>query len=392
MKSLLYMAWRYLAHHRVKTVILIISMMLIVYIPVGLRVLIDQGERQLMTRAEATPLLVGARGSPLELALNSLYFTADVPETMAYGEVARVSATKLALPIPLYVRFRSRGDPIVGTTLDYFAFRTLEIESGGQMTRLGDCVLGAAVAGRRGLGPGDHIVSTTDNVFDLAGVYPLKMRITGVLAPADSPDDDAVFVDVKTAWIIEGLAHGHTDLARPEAVGGVLQREGNTITANASVVQYNEITDDNIDSFHFHGDVASYPITAIIAVPHDHRSATLLMGRFLAQDEPRQILQPTQVVDELLATILSVESFVIAALALVGVATLATAALVFLLSLRLRKRELETMFKIGGSRAAIGAIMATEIVSVFIAAMVLAAALTWLTGHFAAQAVRLFLL
>jgi len=35
-------------------------------------------------------------------------------------------------------------------------------------------------------------------------------------------DDLAVFVDVKTTWIIEGLAHGHQDLSRPEAAAGVL--------------------------------------------------------------------------------------------------------------------------------------------------------------------------
>ena len=78
----------------------------------------------------------------------------------------------------------------------------------------------------------------------------------------------AVFVDLKTAWIIEGLGHGHPDLAAPEAAAGVLSREENRITANASVLQYNEITEDNIDSFHFHGDPSGFPITALIAVPY----------------------------------------------------------------------------------------------------------------------------
>ncbi|MHC4590352.1 MAG: hypothetical protein ACYTAQ_13750, partial [Planctomycetota bacterium] len=60
MSSVLYMAWRYLAYHRYKTVVLLLSIALIVYIPVGLRVLVQQSERQLTARAEATPLLVGA--------------------------------------------------------------------------------------------------------------------------------------------------------------------------------------------------------------------------------------------------------------------------------------------------------------------------------------------
>jgi ABC-type antimicrobial peptide transport system permease subunit len=49
-----------------------------------------------------------------------------------------------------------------------------------------------------------------------------------------------------------------------------------------------------------------------------------------------------------------VQTFVIAAVVVVGISTLATAILVFMLSLRLRRREIETMRKIGGSRASIG--------------------------------------
>ena len=30
------------------------------------------------------------------------------------------------------------------------------------------------------------------------------MTVTGVLAPTGTPDDDAVLVDIKTAWVIEG--------------------------------------------------------------------------------------------------------------------------------------------------------------------------------------------
>ena len=59
--------------------------------------------------------------------------------------------------------------------------------------------------------------------------------------------------------MIEGLGHGHQDLADPEAASGVLRTEGDRIIANASVVQYNEITADNIDSFHFHGDLSAFP-------------------------------------------------------------------------------------------------------------------------------------
>jgi putative ABC transport system permease protein len=388
MSGVLYMAGRYLAYHKFKTAILVFAITLILYIPTGLRVLVSQSQQQLTARAAATPLLIGAKGSPLELVLNSLYSGADVPETMKHGEVARIRETGFAEPIPLYVRYRSQQDPIVGTTLDYFRFRNLSVADGGMMTRLGDCVLGAAVAKRRGIGPGGSVVSSPESVFDLAGVYPLKMHVTGVLAFSDSPDDEAIFVDLKTAWVIEGLAHGHQDLAQPEAVGQVLKKEGNVVVGNAAVVQFNEVTDDNIDSFHFHGDPESFPITAIIAVPPDQKSATLLMGRYQAVGQSHQIARPLSVMEELLGTILTIQSFVVAALVLVGIATLATAALVFLLSLRLRRREIETMVKIGGSRSRIAAVLVSEVVVVIGVSVALAAMLTWMTGAFGSDIIR----
>ena len=392
MKDTLYLAWRYLAHHRVKTAILVGSLTLITFLPVGLNVIVGQSARELTARAEATPLLIGAKGSPLELALNSLYFESETPALTTYSESVRVGESGLAEPIPLYVRFRSREHPIVGTTLEYFDFRGLEVASGRKMAVLGECVLGSRVAADLGVGPGETVVSSPESVFDLAGVYPLKMQVVGVLKPSYTADDGAIFVDLKTAWVIQGLVHGHQDMDAPEAASGVLKREGDTITANASVVQYNEITSDNVDSFHFHGGMDGYPISAIIAVPNDQKSGTILMGRYEASDDISQIVQPATVMNDLLGTILTIREFVVAALLLVAVATLATAALVFLLSLRLRRREIDTISKIGGSRLSIGTLLVSEIVAVLLAGVVLAGLLTLLTAQFGEGLIRALLL
>ena len=61
MLDVLYLAWRYLAYHRFKTAILVASVTLIIYLPIGLNVLVSQSAEQLTARAEATPLLVGAK-------------------------------------------------------------------------------------------------------------------------------------------------------------------------------------------------------------------------------------------------------------------------------------------------------------------------------------------
>ena len=392
MNGPLYLAWRYLLYHRVKTAILVTSIMLIVFLPVGLNVLVGQSAAELTARAEATPLLVGAKESALELVLNSLYFESDAPESTSYVQVPRMAQSGFADPIPLYVRFHARKHPIVGTTLEYFDFRGLRLAAGRRMAVLGECVVGARAAERLNVGPGDSVVSSPESVFDLAGVYPLKMRVVGVLAPSHTPDDLAVFVDLKTAWIIQGFGHGHQDLTSPGADAAVLSREGDRIVANASVVQYNEISKANIDSFHFHGDLANYPVTAVIALPHDEKSRVLLMGRYEAPDESQQIVRPRAVMSDLLTTILTVQSYVVAAILIVAVATLATAALVFLLSLRLRRREIETMVKIGGSRRSVAAVLSSEVVVVLALGVMLAGGLTLITSRFGSAAIRALLL
>ncbi len=381
MKGILYLAWRYLAYNRWKTTILVGSIMLIIYLPVGLNVVVEQSGEHLNARAQATPLIVGAKGSPLELTLNSLYFSLDTPELTTYGDASFIIESGLAEAIPMYVRFRSREQPIIGTSFEYFGFRGLELADGRMPAVLGETVVGAAAAEELGVGVGESVVSSPETAFDLAGVYPLRMQVVGVLAPSFTPDDDAVFVDIKTAWIIEGLGHGHQDLADPAAASAVLNRSEDNIVANASIVQYNEITEANMDSFHFHGDLDSYPLTGVIAVPNDEKSGVILMGRYL-DSETSQIVRPRDVVEELLDTILTIQQFIVVAVFIVAIATVATAALVFLLSLRLRQREIDTIAKIGGGRWHVASMLLAEIVIVLVLGGLFAAGLTVLTWEY----------
>jgi putative ABC transport system permease protein len=388
-KGVLYLAWRYLLWHRWKTAILVLAVTLVVYLPLGLQLVVQQTATDMTARADRSPLLLGSRGSPLELVLNSLYFSGGQPPPLTYGGVRALEYTDLAVGVPLYVRFHSQGFPIVGTSLDYFSFRGLEIAAGRKMVRLGEVVVGARVAEELGLAPGDSLISSPESVFDLAGVYPLKMTVAGVLAPAYNQDDGAIFTDLRTTWIIQGLGHGHQDLARPEAAAAVLKKEGDRIVANASLLQYNEITPDNIDSFHFHGSSDDNPLTAILPVPRDEKSRVLLLGRY--QGNPQlQLLEPRSVMDELLDTVFAVQRYVLVAMGLVGVATAAVVLLVFLLSLRARRAERDTLSRLGGARALVSGLMLAEIAIVLILSLALAALLTgatWIWGGALLQAV-----
>jgi putative ABC transport system permease protein len=376
-----YLAWRYILWHRWKTSIVVAAVTLVLYLPLGLQLVVEQTARDMNARADATPLVLGGRGSPLELVLNALYFAAEQPPGFNYGVVQELRESGLVNPVPLHIRYHSQGVPIVGTTLDYFEFRDLHIASGRQMATLGEAVLGARAAQELGIGVGDFVVSSPESVFDLAGVYPLKMPVVGILARAFSPDDEAIFVDLKSAWIIAGIGHGHQELTRPEAAAAVLKMESDRIVANASLVQYNEITADNIDSFHFHGDGADLPLTGILPVPVDEKARVLIQGRF-QQHEALQLLEPRAVIDQLLDTVFAVRRYVLVAMGLVALATGAVVVLVFLLSWRARRAEQETLHRLGGSRLAILSLMLAEIVFVLVVAVLVASLLVSLTHWF----------
>lgn len=292
MRDALYLAWRYLAFNRWKTAILVLAVTLIAYLPVGLNVLVEQSAAQLTARADSTPLIVGAKGSPLELALNALYFDGAIPPAMSYAEARAIRATGLARDIPIHSRFRVRTQPIVGTKPDYFTFRGLTVAEGRPFVTLGEAVLGAAAARALGVGVGDSVISSPETVFDLAGVYPLKMAVVGIFAPTMTADDDAVFVDLKTSWIMQGLGHGHQDLLSAGS-GALLSATDDELIANASLVQFNEITPANMGSFHFHGNDNDFPLTAVIVVPRDQKAGVLLQGRFEGDEFAGQVVRTT---------------------------------------------------------------------------------------------------
>ncbi|UCE89414.1 MAG: ABC transporter permease [Pseudomonadota bacterium] len=383
----LYIAWQYVIFNKVKTAVLVACVTLIASLPLALQLLLAESERQLLSRAVTTPLVAGARGSALDLVMNSLYFDDEIPELISMQASQQVMESGLADPIPLYIRFRARGFPVVGTTLDYFDFHGLGVGKGRMMAMLGECVIGASVAEHLGLGPGDSLVTSPENLFDLAGVYPLKMKVVGVLEPAHAPDDLGVFVDLKTAWVVQGLGHGHEDLARTRDTSVILKRTDQNVVANAKLIQFTEITEANIDSFHFHGDLPSYPVTALIAVPHDAKSGTLLRGRYL-EDREHQIVQPKAVVDGLLENIFRIKSVLDAVIMIVGLATVLAIVLVFSLSLRLRKGEINTIFKLGGSRLTIARLLGAEIAIIGIASALLCVGMLLVANHYSSELVR----
>jgi len=149
-----------------------------------------------------------------------------------------------------------------------------------------------------------------------------------------------------------------------------------------------ELTDD----FHFHGDSADFPITALIAVPNNKKDETLLMGRYISKDENSQIVRPVKVIRNLLAGIFKIKHFLDAVFIIVAVSTVLLLGLVIMLSLRLRQREISTMFKIGSSRFKISELLAFEILIVLLISICLSAILITITSNYVNEFIKLFII
>ena len=392
MSDLFYLSLQYIRYHKIKVLILTFAITLISWLPVAIQTIVDQTAEQLLSRADNTPLVIGAPGSPLELSLGSLYFRSQPPGTIKYNEVTKLLSTGYAQAIPLYFRFHAQDYPIVGTSPDYFNFRNHQRATGRHVALLGEAIIGAEVAQSMKLKVGDSVISSPESVFDIAGVYPLKMRVVGILKSSFSPDDKAIFVDIKTTWVIQGKGHGHQNLSDKKAMAQVLKKEGRNIVANASVRQYNEITSDNIDSFHFHGDISDHPLSAIIPVTKDKKSEALLLGVYREERDDVQIVRSQQVIKELLKTVFTVRDYIVVGITIVAIATGTIAILVFFLSLKLRQGERFTLARIGTGQLQIYFLMAIEIITVILLSGCLSALLILATNKFGIQLLQQLLI
>ena len=400
MKNALYLAWRSLLWHRGRSITILLSLAITIWLPVTVRLVLDQFRREISERANATPLVLGAKGSRIDLALHALYFDTLPPADTTMAEVESIdelsTENAAAYAIPLHVRYRTQSRPgiegavIVGTSPEYFEFRRLNVAAGQTISLLGDCVVGSTVATKMQLHPGDSILSAPRNAFNLAGDYPLKMKVVGVLAQSHSPDDDAVFTDVRTTWVIDGIGHGHQELNTQTDSQLLLKNDSDTgtVTANAAVLPYTEITANNIDSFHFHGEPASFPLTAILVVPETEKARTQILGRYSSSKATAQCLKPPEVIEELLSIVFRIEQLAWVCSIAAGIVTCLLLGLVINLSMRLRETEMQTMFRLGCSRTTIAMLHGSEIVILLCSASVLAGAAALLTLRFAASVLR----
>ena len=386
-----FLAWRYVCFHRWRTLLLLVCLTLTAVLPISIRLLVTTFEQSLWSRSEKTAMVVGAKGSRFDLVLHALYFRARTPELISMADLQEVADTQFGQVIPLHAQYRARGFPVVGTSLDYLDFRNLDLAQGRAFIHLGECVLGSAVARELELTVGDTLMSDPENVFNIAGEYPLKMQVAGILEASESVDDRAVFVDTKTAWIIAGIGHGHQALTETDDESLLLKKEGQNLVANADLMPYMEVTAQNRASFHFHADPEDRPLSALLVKPFDQKSSTLLRGRYEGGEARLQVLRPRDIITEMIAMVGRLQQFLNVNFMVVAIVSFLFLCLVVLLSLRLREKEIETLYLLGCRRGTVLGLVAMELGLVFLGSLVLTGVLVFLVQvQFESWLLRIF--
>jgi putative ABC transport system permease protein len=175
-------------------------------------------------------LVVGAKGSPLQLILSSVYHI-DVPTgNIPIAQADLIAQNPMvAAAIPLALGDSSDGFRIVGTTPDYLSLYAAELERGKLWSEPMQLVLGAEVALRTGHDIGDRIIGAHGLGHGGQAHADMPYQVAGVLKPTGSTLDRLILTSVDS---VHKVHEGHAGQQNPVlAAAGAAGNPAEEITA-----------------------------------------------------------------------------------------------------------------------------------------------------------------
>ena len=158
-------------------------------------------EKQLDNNLRSIDMVVGAKGSPLQLILSSVYHLDKPTGNISYKEAKSLNKNVLVdFTIPLSYGDTYKGYRIVGTNEKYFDLYNLELSQGKKWSRSMQAVLGSSVASNKNLKVGDKFFGT--HGFDDHGHIHDNHAyvVVGVLKQSYSVADNLILTNLKSVW------------------------------------------------------------------------------------------------------------------------------------------------------------------------------------------------
>ena len=197
------------ARRRPLSTLLVVIMLALGVATVALTLLITRELEARLTRdAAGIDLVVGAKGSPLQIVLAGVYHADVPPGNIPLSAIETLRRNPLiAQVIPLALGDSIRGFRIVGTEPVLVTHYGGGIATGAMWSRPLDAVLGSEVARTLQIHVGDKFVGT-HGLAEGGGQHgDARYSVTGVLAPTGTVLDRLVLTSVASVWAVHGQHH-----------------------------------------------------------------------------------------------------------------------------------------------------------------------------------------
>ena len=159
-------------------------------------------------------LVIGAKGSPLQLVLSSILHLDNPTGNILYKEAKKIAKNPMVkMAVPISYGDNYKGFRIVGTTLNFATFYNAKIKEGHTFQKNMEVILGHTVAERLQLKVGDDFLSSHGLVDNNIDLHDEKLIVVGILKPTHKVIDRLIITNLESIWDVhnhkndDGKAH-----------------------------------------------------------------------------------------------------------------------------------------------------------------------------------------
>jgi putative ABC transport system permease protein len=161
----------------------------------------EQIDRAFQRDLAGIDLVVGAKGSPMQLILAGVFHIDVPPGNIPLEDVQELrKQPQVAKLIPLSLGDSFRGFRVVGTTVDYLTHYRMAFAQGQAWARPMEAVLGAQVARGTGMVTGDSFIGSHGLGGGGHEHGENQFRVKGVLAPCGCVVDRLILTATESVW------------------------------------------------------------------------------------------------------------------------------------------------------------------------------------------------
>lgn len=200
---MLILVWNYLKARPLNTILNIVLLGLGVSVITVLLIFGNQLEQKIHENARGIDLVVGAKGSPLQLILCNIFHVDFPTGNIKLWEAERISKNRLVKKsIPLALGDSYNGYRIIGTSRIYAELYKAELAEGAWWNEPMEVTLGAAVSEGLGLKTGDKFVSTHGLTQDGHAHEAQKFIVKGIMSRSNTVLDNLILTNVVSIWLV----------------------------------------------------------------------------------------------------------------------------------------------------------------------------------------------